>query len=60
MTYTYDAQGRLHTAMDPLGYITTTTYDALDRVVKITYHDGTFQESAYDRLDLVRSSAEWC
>ena len=44
------------------GYTVTTDYDAiggdaaktLDRVAKVTYPDGTFEQTTYDRLD-----AEW-
>lgn len=49
--YTYDGYGRVRTSTDTDGYTTTNDYDALDRLVKVTYPDGTFAQTVYDRLD---------
>jgi RHS repeat-associated protein len=61
-SFTYDGYGRLRTATDSEGYTIVTDYDAIDgdpaktlnRVAKITYPDGTYEQTTYDRLD-----AEW-
>jgi RHS repeat-associated protein len=58
-SFTYDSFGRRHTATDSEGYTVTTDYDSIDgdptqtlnRIVKLTYGDGTFEETTYDRLD---------
>ncbi|MGH9335187.1 MAG: RHS repeat protein, partial [Vicinamibacteria bacterium] len=49
--YTYDGVGRTRTVIDSEEYSLTFDYDVLDRQVKTTYPDGTFEETAYDRLD---------
>jgi RHS repeat-associated protein len=57
--FTYDGFGRLRTTTDSAGYTVTTDYDAIsgdptktmDRVAKVTYPDGTYEEITYDRLD---------
>jgi YD repeat-containing protein len=51
MTYSYDGYGRLRTVMDSEGYGVITDYDALDRVTKVTFPDGTHEETVYNRLD---------
>lgn len=58
-SFTYDGFGRLRTTTDSEGYTVTTDYDAIggdptktmDRVAKVTYPDGTFEQVTYDRLD---------
>jgi len=40
-TMTYDAVGNLRTVTDPLGHVTTTTCDALNRPVRTDYADGS-------------------
>lgn len=52
--YTYDGYGRTRSVTDEEDYTLTYDYDAIDRVTKIVYPDGTFAESVYDRLDPVR------
>jgi RHS repeat-associated protein len=49
-TFTYDAAGRLRTATDQDGYTLTVDYDDLDRITKVTYPDGTFTQTTFDRL----------
>lgn len=49
-SYTYDGMGRVHTAIDQDGYTVTVDYDNLDRLTKVTYPDGTYQQITYDRL----------
>ncbi|MBX6166889.1 MAG: DNRLRE domain-containing protein [Thermobispora bispora] len=39
--YGYDAAGRLTTVTDPRGNVTTNTYDALDRLVRVTQPPAT-------------------
>jgi RHS repeat-associated protein len=53
-SYTYDASGRLRTTTDNDGYILTYDYDALDRQTRVTYPDGTYEETVYERMDPVR------
>lgn len=52
-TYTYDELGRLASVEDADGYAVTTEYDALNRVIRRTYPDETFEAMTYTRLDLV-------
>jgi RHS repeat-associated protein len=55
----YDSFGRLHTTIDSAGYKLTIDYDAvggdptktMDRISKVTYPDGTYEETTYNRLD---------
>jgi RHS repeat-associated protein len=49
--YTYDGYGRVRTVTDSDNYVMTYDYDALDRVTKITYPDGTYEQTIYKRLD---------
>ncbi|PYJ60145.1 MAG: peptidase C39, bacteriocin processing [Verrucomicrobia bacterium] len=51
--FTYDAFGRVHTQTDSDGYTVTIDRDALDRPIKITYPDGSFEQFTYNRLDEV-------
>src|SRR4029450_2662584 len=50
-TYTYDAVGGVRTTTDQEGYVLTFDYDVLERLTKTTYPDGTYEETAYNRLD---------
>ena len=51
--FTWDAFGRVRTQTDQDGYATTTSYDNLDRVLRVTYPDTTYEEFDYGfRLDL--------
>lgn len=55
-TYGYDSQGRVSSVTDPEGYVVTPAYDTvggnalstLDRVVRVTYPDTTYEETRYD------------
>jgi RHS repeat-associated protein len=57
--FSYDGFGRPRTTTDSEGYTVTADYDAiggdpgktLNRVAKVTYPDGTFEQVSYDRLD---------
>jgi RHS repeat-associated protein len=49
---TYDFFGRVRTMTGVSGYTLTFDYDAMDRVIRITHPDGTFEQFAYDRLDV--------
>ena len=51
--YSYDGYGRVRTVSSHEGYALTYDYDDLDRVTLITYPDTTFEQFAYERLDLV-------
>ncbi|RPH39661.1 MAG: RHS repeat protein, partial [Planctomycetota bacterium] len=53
-TYEYDDYGRLWRVTDSENYTTTTEYDVFDRPTKVTYPDGTWEETAYERLDAVK------
>lgn len=52
---TYDAFGRMQTITDVSGYTRINSYDALDRLTRVTYPDSTSARFIYspDRLDLV-------
>jgi RHS repeat-associated protein len=52
--YTYDDYGRQRTVTDAAGLTLTYDYDALDRVTRVTYPDGTYEEMTYNRLDTTR------
>ncbi len=54
-TYTYDTFGRVRTRTDASGYSLTFDYDALNRLTKTTYPDGTYTQATYSRLDAVES-----
>jgi RHS repeat-associated protein len=45
---TYTATGKRATDTDPLGRVTSYSYDALDRLVSTTRPDGTVTRQAYD------------
>lgn len=51
ITFTYDAVGRVGTKTDESGYRLTFDYDDLDRLTKITFPDGTFDQFTFTRLD---------
>jgi RHS repeat-associated protein len=51
ITLVYDGYGRARTTTDSDGYALITDYDALDRPTRITYPDGTYEETTYNRLD---------
>ncbi|MCW5554804.1 MAG: RHS repeat protein [Verrucomicrobiae bacterium] len=44
--------GRTRIKTDVSGYTLTFDYDALDRLTKITYPDGSFQQFTYEHLDM--------
>jgi YD repeat-containing protein len=50
-SYTFDGYGRVRTVTDSDNYTVTYDYDALDRVTKRTYPDGTYEEIVFNRLD---------
>ncbi len=54
-SYTYDDLGRVHTITDADGYTVTDDYDALNRLTRRTYPDGTFRSVSYDRLDIAEA-----
>ena len=49
--FTYDSAGRVQTQKGADGYTVTQTYDALDRPVRTIFHDGTYTQTLYDKLD---------
>jgi RHS repeat-associated protein len=51
VSLTYDAFGRLHTGTGVDGYILTLDSDALNRLTKVTFPDGTFEQMTYQLLD---------
>lgn len=51
-TYTYDAYGRVRTVTDADSATVTTDYDLLDRPIRTTYPDGTYDATTYERLDI--------
>jgi RHS repeat-associated protein len=52
--FNYDGFGRVQAVTDSQGYTITVAYDVFDRPTMITYPDGTFTQTLYNRLD-----AEW-
>ncbi|MBK9617558.1 MAG: LysM peptidoglycan-binding domain-containing protein [Candidatus Obscuribacter sp.] len=52
-TLQYDGYGRLYSVTDSEGYTIVYEYDALNRPTKSNYADGTFEQTAYSRLDAV-------
>jgi RHS repeat-associated protein len=52
MAFTYDSLSRVRTRTDESGYTLTFDYDDLDRLTKITFPDGTFDQFTYTLLDL--------
>ena len=50
-SFTYDGTNRVRTVTDSESYTVTFDYDVLDRPVKITYPDGTFEQIVYKWLD---------
>jgi YD repeat-containing protein len=50
-SYTYDGYGRVRTVTDSDSYTLTYDYDALDRQTKVTYPDGTYEQTVFTRLD---------
>ena len=50
--FTYDAAGRIRTAVDQDNYTLTFDYDALDRMTRVTFPDGTSQQTTYQRLNI--------
>ena len=49
--FTYDFFGRVQTTTDSDNYTLTFDYDAMDRLTKTTYPDGTYEETTYNKLD---------
>ena len=52
-TFTYDSFGRLSTQTSSTGYQLAFAYDAMNRPLKTTYPDGTFEQTVYDKLDVI-------
>src|SRR6185312_4579503 len=50
--FTYDSVGRVRTRTDESGHTVTFDYDDLDRLTKITFPDGTFNQFTFTLLDL--------
>lgn len=49
---TYDALGRMLTKTDISGYTLRFEHDAMDRLTKVTYPDGSFEQFHYHWLDV--------
>jgi RHS repeat-associated protein len=54
-SYGYDAQGRVRTDTDSDGYTLTYDYDALNRRLRTSHPDGTYEQVIYDRMDPTRT-----
>lgn len=50
-TFTYDAAGRVASVTNADGYTTAFFYDALNRLIRSNYPDGTYEELTYTLLD---------
>jgi RHS repeat-associated protein len=46
-SFTYDSMKRVRTVTDSDSYTTTTDYDNIDRKIKVTYTDTTFEQFQY-------------
>lgn len=51
IAFTYDSLSRVRTKTDESGYTLTFDYDDLDRITKITFPDGTFNQFTFTLLD---------
>lgn len=52
VTVTFDALGRARTKTDESGYTLTFDHDDMDRLIKITHPDSSFEQFTYNRLDV--------
>jgi len=52
-TFTYDGFGRLYTVTNSTGYTITYNYDNANRITQVTYLDGTFEKTTYNKLDAI-------
>ncbi len=55
ITFTYDSYGRVASKTSSTGYTLTFTYDAMNRPLRTTYPDTTYEQNIYDKLDVVLS-----
>lgn len=49
--FTYDTVGRLASVTNSTGYTLSYQYDNLDRLLRVTYPDATFEQTVYNRMD---------
>jgi len=54
-TITYDSYGRVASETNSTGYALAFTYDAMNRPLRTTYPDTTYEQNIYDKLDVVLS-----
>jgi len=54
-TMTYDTFGRVASQTSSTGYTLAFTYDAMNRPLRTTYPNATYEQSIYDKLDVVLS-----
>ncbi len=54
-TMTYDTFGRVASQTSSTGYTLTFLYDAMNRPLRTTYPDTTYEQNIYDKLDVVLS-----
>jgi RHS repeat-associated protein len=52
-TFTYDGYGRVRTVTDADNYTLTYDYDVAGRRTRVTYPDGSYEGTTYERLDPV-------
>jgi RHS repeat-associated protein len=50
-SYTHDGYGRVRTVTDSDSYTLTYDYDVLDRQTRVTYPDGAYEQTVFNRLD---------
>jgi YD repeat-containing protein len=53
-SFTY-TNGLVYSHTDERGLVVTNVYDALNRLIKRIYPDGTYVSNRYDKLDLVET-----
>ncbi|MDP3508980.1 MAG: RHS repeat-associated core domain-containing protein, partial [Candidatus Melainabacteria bacterium] len=54
-TFTYDTFGRVASQTSSTGYTLTFLYDAMNRPLRTTHPDTTYEQSIYNKLDVVLS-----
>jgi RHS repeat-associated protein len=54
-TFVYDSYGRVASQTSSTGYTLSFLYDAMNRPLRTTYPDATYEQKIYDKLDVVLS-----
>lgn len=57
-TYTHDYVGNVLTATDPMGNVTSTTYNTFGKPIRVTYADGSSVSTNYNMLGLATEQTD--